>query len=84
MDAGVHDLDDKYDAVVKLLEQLSLDKPVLHVLNKMDTCDADTLNALMGRFDGIPLCALNRDTFQPLIQRMEAFLFTEEGASATH
>jgi len=83
MDAGAHDLEDKYATVVKLLEELELhDKPVVHVLNKMDTCDDDTLRALISRFNGVGLCALDRSTFDPLILRMEEFLFSEEGTAA--
>ncbi|MCF6287500.1 MAG: 50S ribosome-binding GTPase, partial [Candidatus Hydrogenedentes bacterium] len=79
MDSSCPDLEDKYEAVQKLLRELELDeKPTYHVLNKQDKCDRDTLHGLTERFDGIPLCALHRDTFSDLLNRMEADLWSHD------
>ena len=78
IDASAHDLDAKYDTVVKLLTDLELDqKPVLCVLNKMDKCDPETLEGLIERLKGIPLTAIDRETFPPLLDAMERELWLE-------
>ena len=76
IDASSPDLEEKYDTVCQLLSQLGLEeKPVLHVFNKIDRCDEDTVRGLVERFNGIALCALDRNTFSPLLDTMEALLW---------
>lgn len=76
IDASSPDLEEKYDTVCQLLAQLGLDeKPVLHVFNKIDRCDEDTVRGLVERFNGIAVCALDRGTFVPLLDTMEARLW---------
>lgn len=76
IDASAHDIDAKHDAVVKLLTELELDqKPMLIVLNKMDRCEPETLEGVTERYHGIPLSAINRDTFGPLMEAIERELW---------
>lgn len=78
MDASAHDFDAKYDAVMKLLNELELDQtPVLNVMNKMDKCDPETLEGLCERHKGIPLSALDRTTFEPLMEAIERELWLD-------
>jgi GTP-binding protein HflX len=84
MDASCPDLEDKYETVRKLLAEMELDeKPTYCVLNKQDRCDADTMRGLQERFEGFPLCALDRETFTPLLETMEADLWSEDLSPAT-
>ncbi len=79
MDASSPDFDDKFQTVNGLLTELELnDKPILHVINKIDRCDAATVDGLVFRFNGIPLCALQKATFAPLLEMMEKILFSDE------
>ena len=81
IDASCPDLEEKYDAVQKLLAELELDdKPTYIVLNKQDKCDPETLDGLTERFEGLPLSALDRDTFAPLLDRMENDLWSPDFA----
>ena len=79
MDASCPDFEEKYETVKGLLAELELDaKPTFYVLNKQDKCDPETLEGLTERFDGYPICALQRDTFTDLLNRMEADLWSQE------
>ncbi len=82
MDASAHDFEEKCEAVMDLLRRLELDeKPTLRVLNKADKCDAHTLRGLEEQYGGVPVCALDRDTFGPLLERMEEELWSREHVS---
>ncbi len=79
IDASSHDLEDKYETVRTLLKDLGLDeKPVINVINKVDKSDPETVEGLLARFSGVPVCALKRDSFGPLLETMEACLWAEE------
>jgi GTP-binding protein HflX len=79
IDASAPDLEDKYDAVCKLLKELRLDeKPVICLLNKTDRTDDDTIRALQHRYEGIPICALERDSFTSLLDRLQYLLWKPE------
>jgi GTP-binding protein HflX len=83
IDASSPDVEDKYETVRKLLIELSLDdKPVVNVVNKVDRCDVDTARGLVNQYDGVPVCALDRGTFAPLLERMERLLWSEEPVPA--
>lgn len=72
MDAAAEDLEEKYDTVIKLLSELELDqKPMICVLNKIDKCAPETLEGLRARYKGVAICALERATFGPLIDRLQ-------------
>ncbi|MCC6697582.1 MAG: GTPase HflX [Candidatus Hydrogenedentes bacterium] len=76
LDASSQHLDDEKATVDSVLAQLHLDtKPLLLVLNKADLCNPDELNGLTNRLNGIPLCALDRSTFRPLLEAIETQLW---------
>lgn len=82
MDASAPDVEAKHDTVVKLLQELELDrKPILTVLNKMDKTDPETLDGLRDRYHGIALSALEPASFQPLLEAMEHELWLEAAAN---
>jgi GTP-binding protein HflX len=79
MDASAEDLEAKHETVMGLMRDLELDrKPTVHVLNKIDKCDEDTLAGLVDAYDAIPVCALDRETFGPLLTMLEQHLWSEE------
>ncbi len=83
IDASSPDLEEKFEAVQELLTELGLDsKPIISVINKIDRCDPATVEGLVYRFNGIPICAIDRDTFGPLLETMERILWTEAPAAA--
>jgi 50S ribosomal subunit-associated GTPase HflX len=55
----------------------------LLVLNKIDKIDPARLAVITAQTDGIPICALNREGFLPLLKAMEAHIWREIAASAT-
>ena len=62
----------------KLIQELDLNgKPTLCVLNKTDKTDPDTVRGLVDQLDGIPVCALDRGTFGPLLEQLETRLWSE-------
>ncbi len=72
VDASREDIDDLHQAVVQILAELQLqDKPVVTVLNKTDLCEEERVAALVRRFHGVPVCALKRATFAPLLAVLE-------------
>jgi GTP-binding protein HflX len=76
VDASRRDVDSQWTAVTSLLSELGLrSKPVLLVLNKADICQPDILDGLIRKHRGIPVCALDRSTFGPLLQAMEEALW---------
>lgn len=83
IDASSPDLEDKYQTVQELLADLELDrKPIIPVINKIDRCDPETVEGLVFRFGGIPLCAIDRDTFAPLLETMERILWVDSPIAA--
>jgi len=78
VDASSADLEAKYKTVESVLKELRLDdKPLLCVMNKTDKVDEETLDGLVSRYAAIPVCALDRDTFGPLLQVMESLLWAD-------
>ncbi len=58
-------------AVEAILGELSLDHiPQVRALNKMDLVSPETVELVAGRMDGVPICAKNRQTLTPLIDKM--------------
>jgi GTP-binding protein HflX len=59
-------------SVERILEQLGLNGiPLIKVLNKQDLVDPETVEKLVRRWRGIPICANDRETLSPLLGRME-------------
>ncbi len=57
--------------VEKLLTELQLDKiPQVRALNKVDLVAADALSILVERLQGVPICARDRNSLTPLIDKM--------------
>lgn len=78
IDASSPDVEEKREAVERLLAELELaDKPVLHVVNKIDKADVEMVQGLTQRFNGVAACALDRKTFGPLMAALEARLWQE-------
>lgn len=78
LDASSLDVDTKWETVRGLLAELQLDaKPMIVLLNKSDRCDAQHLQGLAARYVGVPICARDRTTFEPLITRMAQYLWPE-------
>ena len=79
LDASSPEVDEHFAAVHELLVKLELDrKPSLVVLNKSDLCKRETLDALAREHQGIPVSALDKNTFAPLIEAMERILWQEQ------
>ena len=76
MDASSGELEEQYETVQALLAELHLNvKPTVVVLNKSDRCEAQVMAGLVERFGGIPICALDRGTFGPLLECLEEVLW---------
>ena len=71
---------DAHAAVVRaLLTELQMDdKPMLHVINKADKCDAGTLKGLVERYNAVAISALDTRTFAPLLDALFALLWPGE------
>jgi GTP-binding protein HflX len=67
-------------AVDKILDDLDLGSSKrLLVFNKTDQVDAQELPHLCRRFAAIPVCALERSSFVPLLEEMQRRFWPEEG-----
>jgi GTP-binding protein HflX len=76
LDASRPDVDQLYQTVTGQLKQLGLgDKQELVVLNKTDQCDPAVVEGLQRQYGGVPVCALDRSTFGPLIDALEGRLW---------
>lgn len=77
LDASRSDVEEQRDAVRAVLEELELDsKPELVALNKSDLSDPQVLQGLAANYHGIPVCALDRSTFGPLLEAIERALWS--------
>ncbi|RJP87074.1 MAG: GTPase HflX [Desulfobacteraceae bacterium] len=71
IDSSNPDYRSQIQSVQKILEDLKVDRiETIHVLNKIDLIDPDTLAGLMTETGGIPVSAKKASTLQPLIDRM--------------
>ena len=76
IDASSDGFEDKRKAVDALVDELGLSQtPQLLVLNKTDLCNEDELAGLVQRTGGLPVSALDRGTFGPLMRAIEASLW---------
>lgn len=67
--------DDQIQSVEKILCDLDLDKiPQILALNKMDRVKPSLCEAIVRRLGGVPICALDRNTLLPLVDRMSAII----------
>ncbi|MBI4832592.1 MAG: GTPase HflX, partial [Candidatus Lindowbacteria bacterium] len=71
-------LEQHLGVVDKALSELGLNrKPVLLVLNKIDRIPAETASNLARRLGGVAICALDRNSLHPLLERMDAILWPQ-------
>ncbi len=64
---------DQIRSVESILEELSLCSiPTIRVLNKIDRLTPDVRDNRVRRLNGIPVSALDRSTFTPLVEAMQA------------
>ena len=62
-------------SVEKILEELDLQSiPQIRVLNKMDCLSTDMLDTVTQRLDGVPVCARDKNSLSPLIEKATDFL----------
>ncbi len=80
VDASSPDIEEKFEVVKNTLRELGLhSKPQICVLNKSDLCDAGELANIEVRYDGVAVSALHRNTFAPLMERLESTLWIDAG-----
>ncbi len=64
---------DQIQSVERILSDLNLDNiSLIHVLNKKDLVDKDTIENLTTSLNGIPISANDKSTMMPLIKKMES------------
>ncbi len=72
LDASSPEIEEHHKEVVRLLGELDLgQKATVVVLNKIDRCSPEAIESLVRRFDGIPISAIDRSTFEPLLEAIE-------------
>jgi GTP-binding protein HflX len=78
LDASSSEVEQHHDEVVRLLNELELgQKPMVVVLNKVDKCAPETIEELSRKYQGIPISALDRNTFGPLLKAIEQHFWPE-------
>jgi GTP-binding protein HflX len=76
--------EDQIQSVEVILENLGLNHiPVLRVLNKMDAVSATSLEISVNRYGGIPVCARDNASLQPLVEAMSAIISRRYQPDAT-
>ncbi len=71
-------------SVEAILSELDLDRiPVIRVLNKTDRLDSETVEHLVAGTGGIPICATESKTLNPLIDKMETMVQSSDENSIT-
>jgi GTP-binding protein HflX len=72
-------LEQHASVVDKTLSELGLNtKPIMLALNKMDRMPAGAAPNLARRFGGVAICALDRNSLLPLLERMDAILWSQD------
>lgn len=72
VDASSPQLTEQFETVRQVLMDLELDtKPCVLVYNKIDKCESEVVDGLIQQRPGIPISALDRNTFQPLLNVIE-------------
>ncbi|MCC6154782.1 MAG: 50S ribosome-binding GTPase, partial [Candidatus Hydrogenedentes bacterium] len=76
VDASSDGFEERKAAVESVLDELGLAQtPRLLVLNKADLCNTDELAGLAQQTSGIPISALQRQTFDNLMRTIEEVLW---------
>ncbi|MBW1711910.1 MAG: GTPase HflX [Deltaproteobacteria bacterium] len=75
VDAVSPGAEDRIEVVERLLDRLGLQSmPRLTVFNKTDLADPEKLASLVQRRQGLAVCALNKASLLPLVQKLEEYL----------
>jgi GTP-binding protein HflX len=69
VDAQNPRFEDQIAVVEGLISALNLQIPILMVLNKMDRIDAERLAIIQKRYNAVPICALQPETFGEFMRR---------------
>jgi GTP-binding protein HflX len=82
VDASSPFAEEHIEAVGRILDELDLARvPRVVAFNKVDRLrDLARLHGLTHTHDGLPVCALDRETLRPLLSRIEAILWPANGA----
>jgi GTP-binding protein HflX len=84
LDASSAQIEEHHDVVRRVLAELGFDdKPVITVLNKVDCCAGDVAEGLAQRYGAIPLSALDRGTFAPLLKAIHSMIWDATRAAST-
>lgn len=71
--------EEQIEAVERILDELGLESiPRLLVFNKVDRVDPSEVRAQCRRFDALPVCALEPDSFDPLLAELQRRFWPEE------
>ncbi|MFO7983997.1 MAG: GTPase HflX [Desulfuromonadales bacterium] len=71
--------EEQIEAVERILDELGLASiPRLLVFNKVDRVDPSEVRAQCRRFDALPICALEPDSFDPLLAELQRRFWPEE------
>ncbi len=75
---------EQIEAVEKILASLDLgQRAQLLVFNKVDQLDKDEVAALCRRYDAVPVSALDRSTFGPLLAEMQSRFWPQDQLAST-
>lgn len=76
VDGACPDVQEKYQVVCDMLRGLELEsKKTLIVINKTDRLSPEEARGLVHQWNGIPISALDRTTFTPLLEALEQELW---------
>ena len=79
VDGSCPDVQEKYEVVRSLLRDLDMEsKKTLVVINKTDRISSGEAEGLVHQWNGVPLSALDRTTFTPLLDVLERYLWHED------
>ena len=77
IDAGSPRMKEQLASVNNLLSDLNLSTiPIVHVLNKMDLVEPQTLELYSKQFNAVAISAFNKSTLPPLIERMQSAIIS--------
>ena len=83
IDLGDSRMEHQMASVERILEDLNLlDKPRIKILNKVDQVSVEVAENLSRYHNALATNALSRNTLRPLLQEIEARLFTPDAAGA--
>lgn len=65
------------ESVEKILKNLKLDQiPTLYIFNKIDKIDLDSFDDQWLLNQGVPVCATQKQTLKPLVEKLESMIST--------